>query len=83
ELDADADPTELDVAAAVLGEIRKAKALAKRSLRTEVRRAVVHDTPQRLAVLEHVRTDVIEAGNVASLESQPADVFSVDVDLGD
>ena len=68
ELDTDAEPTELDVAAAILGEVRKTKALAKRSLRTEVRRAVVHDTAERLAVLDRVRTDLVEAGNVAALD---------------
>jgi valyl-tRNA synthetase len=83
EEDADADPAGYDVAAAVLGEVRKAKALAKRSLRTEVRRAVVHDTAERLAVLDRVRDDVVEAGHVAALETSPAAAFSVDVELGD
>ncbi|HEX2425687.1 MAG TPA: valine--tRNA ligase [Actinomycetota bacterium] len=83
ELDTDADPTELEVAASILGEVRKTKALAKRSLKTEVRRAVVHDTAERLAVLDRVRTDLVEAGNVAALETRAADGFSVDVELGD
>jgi valyl-tRNA synthetase len=83
ELATDTDASALDVAASVLGEIRKAKALAKRSLRTEVRRAVVHDTVERLAHLERVRTDVVEAGNVAMLETNAADHLAVDVELGD
>ena len=41
----------LAVAADVLGEIRKAKTEAKRSMRTEVARAVVRDTPERVAAL--------------------------------
>jgi valyl-tRNA synthetase len=73
----------LDVAASVLGEVRKAKALAKRSLRTEVRRAVVHETAERLAVLDRVRADLVEAGNIRRLETRSADAFSVDVELGD
>jgi valyl-tRNA synthetase len=82
-LQADGAAVELDVAAAVLGEVRKAKALAKRSLRTEVRRALVRDSSDRLAVLERVRDDVVEAGNVATLETEPADAFDVAVDLVD
>jgi valyl-tRNA synthetase len=83
EVEGDGVPLELDVAAAVLGEVRKAKALAKRSLKTGVRRALVRDTPERLAVLERVRGDVVEAGNVAALETEPADALSVDVQLED
>jgi valyl-tRNA synthetase len=83
EVEGEGVPLELDVAAAVLGEVRKAKALAKRSLKTGVRRAVVRDTPERLAVLERVRGDVVEAGNVAALETEPADALSVDVQLED
>jgi valyl-tRNA synthetase len=57
-----------EVAAWVLGEVRKAKALAKRSLRTEVDRVVVRDVEERLKVLRGVERDVREAGNVAALE---------------
>jgi valyl-tRNA synthetase len=83
EVETDADPSELRTAASILGEIRKTKALAKRSLRTEVRRAVVHDTAEGLARLDSVRTDLVEAGNVAVLETRAADDFAVDVELGD
>jgi valyl-tRNA synthetase len=83
EPSADGDPADLDTAAAVLGEVRKAKALAKRSLKTGVRRAVVHDAAERLAVLDRVRADVAEAGNVAALEGEPAEDFAVDVELED
>ena len=83
ELTVDAAPAELAVASDVLGEVRKTKALAKRSLKTPVRRAVVRDTSDRLAVLERVRSDVTEAGNVATLETVAADAFGVDVELED
>jgi hypothetical protein len=48
-----------------------------------VRRAVVHDSAERLAVLDRVRDDLVEAGNVATLEAQAAEAFSVDVELED
>jgi valyl-tRNA synthetase len=83
ELAVEAAPTELELAASILGEVRKAKALARRSLRSEVRRAVVHDSAERLAVLDRVRDDLVEAGNVATLEAQAAEAFSVDVELED
>jgi hypothetical protein len=43
----------------------------------------VHDSAERLAVLDRVRDDLVEAGNVATLEARPAEAFSVDVELGD
>jgi valyl-tRNA synthetase len=83
ELAVEAAPIELDLAASILGEVRKAKALARRSLKTPVRRAVVRDSAERLAVLDRVRDDLVEAGNLATLEASPAEAFSVDIELGD
>ena len=48
---ASADPAEYEVAAWALGEIRKTKALAKRSLRTDVDLVVVRETPEHLTFL--------------------------------
>jgi valyl-tRNA synthetase len=76
------DPMVHDVAAWVLGEIRKAKALAKRSLRTGVERVVVHDTEERLKVLGGVERDVREAGNVGEFVHVESDAPSVEVILG-
>jgi hypothetical protein len=59
-----ADPLVYEVGSWVLGEVRKAKALAKRSLRVEVERVTVRDAPERLAALGVVERDVREAGNV-------------------
>ncbi len=70
-----------DLAAWVLGEVRKAKALAKRSLRVEVERVVVHDTEERLKALRGVERDVREAGNVAAIEYVEATEPSVEVVL--
>ncbi|MGH9138814.1 MAG: valine--tRNA ligase [Acidimicrobiales bacterium] len=64
----DGDPAVLAVASNVLGEIRRAKSEAKQSMRTEVERAVVRDTPERLAILRLAEADVRAAGRVADLE---------------
>ena len=51
----------LAVAAAVLGEVRRAKSQAKRSMRTEVTSVAVTDTPERLALLALAEDDVRSA----------------------
>jgi valyl-tRNA synthetase len=81
EASAGGDPSVYEIAAWVLGEVRKAKALAKRSLRTEAERVVVWDTPERLKVLRGVERDVREAGNVASIEYLESDEPAVEVTL--
>ena len=75
------EPVVYEVAASVLGEVRKAKALAKRSLRTDVERLVVRDTPERLKILRGVERDVAEAGKVRSVEYVEATEPSVEVRL--
>jgi valyl-tRNA synthetase len=77
----DVDPLLPVVAGEVLAEIRKAKTEAKRSLRTDVEKAVVRDTTERLASLEAALDDVKEAGRVAVLETEQADALSVDAVL--
>ena len=67
-----ADQGVYEVAAAVLGEIRKAKTEAGVSLRADVESAVVHGTPDRLALLAPAAADVAEAGCVASLTTTEA-----------
>jgi valyl-tRNA synthetase len=74
-------PELLTVAAAVLGEIRRAKSEAKRSMRTPVASVTVTDTADRLALLALAAADVRSAGNVASLEMVEGDAFSLDVAL--
>jgi valyl-tRNA synthetase len=59
-----------DVLAAVswaLGELRKVKTEAKRSMRTEVVRATVRDSAERVAALRLGAADLAEAGRVADL----------------
>jgi valyl-tRNA synthetase len=74
-------PEVLAVAAAVLGEIRRAKSEAKRSMRAPVASVTVTDTPDRLALLAPAEADVRSAGNVASLETIEGETFSVEVRL--
>jgi valyl-tRNA synthetase len=78
----DGDPEISEVAAAVLTAVRKQKALAKVSLKVPADRVVVRDTAARLAKLEAARTDVCEAGGIASLETAEASEPAVDVELG-
>jgi len=75
------EPVVYEAAAWALGEIRKAKALAKRSLRTDVLHLVVRDTPERLKILRGVERDVAEAGRVLSVEYVDAAEPSVEVSL--
>jgi valyl-tRNA synthetase len=77
----DADRLTYRVAADVLGEIRKAKTSSQKSLRAEVERAVVRDTPERLDALARALGDVNGAGRVRDLDLVPADEFAVEVDL--
>ena len=72
-----------EVAADVLGAIRKAKSEHEKSPRAEVDRAVVRDTPERLHALEAALDDVRQAGRVRELERLEADEFSVDVELAE
>jgi valyl-tRNA synthetase len=78
---ASADPAVLDVAGAVLGDIRKAKSDAKRSLRTEVERAEVTGTAEELEALAAAQGDVLEAGRVANLATREGDALAVTVAL--
>jgi valyl-tRNA synthetase len=79
--DEPADPAVLAVAAAVLGEVRKTKSEAKRSMRTDVASATVTDTPARLSLLALAADDVCSAGRIAALTTADGDAFSVVVEL--
>jgi valyl-tRNA synthetase len=77
----DAQPQILDVASAVLSEVRKAKTLAKQSLRLEVNRVTVRDTAERLAALKEAEADLRQAGNIRELSFAEGDGFAVAVEL--
>jgi valyl-tRNA synthetase len=61
----------LDVAAAVLADVRKAKSNAKRSMRATVARLTVTDDPLRLALLAEAEGDLREAGGIVELVTRP------------
>ncbi len=73
----------LDVAAAVLAEIRKAKTEAKVSLRVEVERAVVRDTAPRLEALREALSDVTAAGRILEIDLVESDAFGVETVLAE
>jgi valyl-tRNA synthetase len=61
------DPAVLAAVAEVLGDVRRAKTGAKRSLRTAVARLEVVGPPDHLAAVSAAREDLVQAGNVAEL----------------
>jgi valyl-tRNA synthetase len=78
------DTSVYDIAAEVLGEIRKAKSSAQRSMRTEVTRVVVNLPPALSQPLELAVDDLREAGRVTGdIELEPADELSVEADLAE
>ncbi|HVF13130.1 MAG TPA: valine--tRNA ligase, partial [Acidimicrobiales bacterium] len=78
-----ADLSVLDVAAAVLGAVRKAQSEARVSMRAEVRLVVASDTAARLGALRQAATDVVEAGRIAELTTEEAAGFAVKVELAE
>ncbi|MCU1460789.1 MAG: tRNA synthetase valyl/leucyl anticodon-binding protein [Acidimicrobiales bacterium] len=64
------DPLVLEVAATVLGAVRRAKSEAKLSQRAPVDRVLVRDTAERIDALERARGDLVEAGSVAELVTE-------------
>ena len=78
------DVTVYPAAAAVLGEIRKSKSEAKRSMRTDVTRAVVRAPAELLRSLEPALADVRDAGRiVGEVELVEAGELTVEVTLVD
>ena len=75
------DPAVLDMAAAVLSEIHKAKTAEQRSLRTEVARVEVADDDAQLAALKLAAEDVRQAGRVSELLMRSAPEREVTVEL--
>jgi valyl-tRNA synthetase len=72
----------LDVVAAVLGDVRRAKSDAKASMRTEVTRAEVKAPTEQVALLEQARGDLAAVGRIAKLDLvDGASEISVTVEL--
>src|SRR4029077_435825 len=63
-----ADPEIYEVAAAVLGAVRKEKALAKVSLRVPATLVTVHDLPAYLEKIGSAEADISEAGRIEELQ---------------
>jgi valyl-tRNA synthetase len=83
-LDAGAgDPRVSETAALVLGEVRKAKTAAKRSMRWEVEHVVVRGPAELIAALELAADDVREAGRIASIHTAAGDDLEVEVVLSE
>jgi valyl-tRNA synthetase len=78
-----ADPGVLDVAAEVLGRVRRTKSEARRSVRAPVERVAVTDVPSRLQRLGRADAEVREAGAVAQLVLIEGDAFDVEVALSE
>ncbi|MCP4200854.1 MAG: valine--tRNA ligase [bacterium] len=77
----EARPLSLEVAAAALAEVRRAKTEAKVSLRAEVEEVTVRDTQARLDALDEVRADLMAAGKIAKLNLEAASTPEVSVRL--
>jgi valyl-tRNA synthetase len=77
------DPAVLEMVSEVLGQIRRAKTGAKRSMRAPVAVLTVTDQPARLAVLALAEDDLRDAGGVAELVTHEGHQASVDVDVAD
>ncbi len=75
------DAVVLDMAAEVLGEIRKAKSTERRGMRTGVTMLTVADTAERLALFAQCERDVRAAGNVTALVTRESAEPSVTVEL--
>lgn len=73
----------LALATGILSEIRRAKSEAQKPLRTPVARLVLRLEEPMLAAFEKVRADLVAAGYVQRIEIERADVFGVDVTLGE
>ncbi len=72
-----------EVAADVLGQVRRAKTTAKRSMRSSVTALTVVDTAERIAALRAAEDDVRDAGGVLTFDTAVADDPAVDVELAD
>jgi hypothetical protein len=57
--------------------------VARASMRADVSRVELADTPPRLAALAAAEADVREAGRIADLRTRMADAFSIEVELAE
>jgi valyl-tRNA synthetase len=80
---AGAEPGVLDVAAEVLGAIRREKTANKRSMRARVATLTVTAPPSVLLDVEAARGDLVDAGGVDDLVTEEGEALSVEVQLAE
>jgi valyl-tRNA synthetase len=73
----------LEVASAVLGAVRREKTAKKRSMRARVHRLTVTGPEAVLAAVDSARGDIVDAGGVDELVTEPGDSLSVRVELAE
>jgi valyl-tRNA synthetase len=73
ELPAGGDPAVVTATAAALAGVRKAKSDAKVSMRADVSTATVSAPAAQVPLVEAGRTDLVDAGRIATLEVRPGD----------
>ncbi|RBY75835.1 valine--tRNA ligase [Geodermatophilus sp. TF02-6] len=71
ELPTGGDPAVVSVVSAALAAVRKAKSDAKQSMRADVASATVTAPAAQVAALEAARSDLVDAGRIATLEIAP------------
>ncbi|HXD55605.1 MAG TPA: valine--tRNA ligase [Solirubrobacteraceae bacterium] len=79
----DREELALEVTAAALAEVRKAKSQAQRPMRAAVARLIVRDTEERLAALELGAGDLRQAGAVEVLQTEPGEELAVEVEFAE
>jgi valyl-tRNA synthetase len=72
----------LDVAAMVLGDVRKKKSEQQRPMKTAARRVLVRERAERIALIDDVRGDLMAAGLIERLETAPGE-YGVEVELAE
>jgi valyl-tRNA synthetase len=77
----DEDARALELAAAVLGEIRKRKSEEQRPMKTPVVRAAVRAPEEDRLLIESARKDLCAVALIQDLVIERGDVFGVDVEL--
>jgi len=71
----------LEVTCDVLGRIRRSKSEAAVSMKAEVARLAITDTPARLALLRENESSLRDAGNIREFDYRPGDAPALDVVL--
>ncbi len=77
------DAPVLGVVAEVLGDVRRAKTTAKRSMRSRVARLEVVDGQAVLDAVASARTDLVDAGGIDDLVLTPGDPRRVEIALSE